>query len=255
MRDITYPPVVATAKTLFKLRGWKIQMLGTENIPREGGAVIASNHVGYADFVLDGFPAARRGRLVRFMAKKEAFDHPVGGPVLRSMHHIPVDRSSGAESLEAAVDYCRRGELVGIFPEATISQSFEIKGVKSGAARIAAQAGVPLIPMVLFGTQRITTKGHKPSLPWGLPIVINVGEPQHPTGADPVAETKALKESLERLLDEAIAAYPEPLEGQWWAPARLGGSAPTLEEAARLDAEERAARAARKAEKAQKAAG
>ncbi|MGH1563562.1 lysophospholipid acyltransferase family protein [Mumia sp. DW29H23] len=252
MRDLTYPPIIATAKTLFKLRGWTFQMTGIENIPLEGGAVLASNHIGFADFVLDGFPAERRKRLVRFMAKKEAFDHPVGGPVLRSMHHIPVDRAAGAESLEAAVDYCRRGEVVGIFPEATISRSFEIKEVKSGAVRIAAQAGVPLIPMVLFGTQRIMTKGHKLSLPRRLPIAINVGEPLHPTGEDPAAETEALHDAMKALLDQAIAAYPDPLEGQWWAPARFGGTAPTLEEAARLDVEERAARAARKAAKAQK---
>ncbi|KAA1422316.1 1-acyl-sn-glycerol-3-phosphate acyltransferase [Mumia zhuanghuii] len=251
MRDLTYPPIIATAKTLFRLRGWKISMTGTEHIPREGGAVLASNHIGFADFVLDGFPAERRGRMVRFMAKKEAFDHPVGGPVLRSMHHIPVDRAAGAESLEAAVDYCRRGEIVGIFPEATISRSFEIKEVKSGASRIAAQAGVPLIPVVLFGTQRVMTKGHKLALPRRLPIEIRVGEPLHPTGADPVAETEELHAALQGLLDEAIAAYPDPTEGQWWAPARFGGTAPTLEEAAQLDVEERAARAARKAAKAQ----
>ncbi|WP_370616132.1 lysophospholipid acyltransferase family protein [Mumia sp. Pv 4-285] len=249
MRDLTYPPIIATAKTLFKLRGWSFRMTGTEHIPREGGAVLASNHIGFADFVLTGFPAAKQHRVVRFMAKKEAFDHPVGGPVLRSMHHIPVDRSAGAESLEAAVDYCRRGEIVGIFPEATISQSFEIKEVKSGAARIAAEAGVPLIPVTLFGTQRIMTKGHKLALPRGLPIGISVGEPMHPTGEDPAAETAQLHDALAALLDETIAAYPDPLEGQWWAPARLGGTAPTLEEAARLDAEERAARAARKAQK------
>jgi len=251
MRDLTYPPIIATAKTLFRLRGWKIRMTGIENIPREGGAVLASNHIGFADFVLAGFPAERQGRLVRFMAKKEAFDHPVGGRVLRTMHHIPVDRASGAESLDAAVDYCRRGEIVGIFPEATISRSFEIKEVKSGAPRIASLAGVPLIPVALFGTQRIMTKGHKLSLPRGLPIEIRVGEPLHPTGDDPVADTEQLRAALQSLLSDAVAAYPDPLEGQWWAPARLGGTAPTLEEAAQLDVDERAARAARKAAKAE----
>jgi 1-acyl-sn-glycerol-3-phosphate acyltransferase len=249
MRDLTYPPILLTAKTLFKLRGWKFQMTGLEHIPREGGAVLASNHIGFVDFVLDGFPAERRGRVVRFMAKKEAFDHPVGGPVLRSMHHIPVDRSAGADSLDAAVDYCRQGELVGIFPEATISRSFEIKEVKSGAARIAAQAGVPLIPMVLFGTQRIMTKGKKLSLPRGLPITVRIGEPLHPTGDDPAGETEQLHARLQTLLDEAVASYPDPLDGQWWAPTRFGGTAPTLEEAAQLDADEKAARAARKAAK------
>ncbi|KHL18514.1 1-acyl-sn-glycerol-3-phosphate acyltransferase [Mumia flava] len=249
MRDLTYPPVVLTAKTLFRLRGWRFSITGTEHVPRAGGAVLACNHIGYADFVFDGLAAQPAKRLVRFMAKKEAFDHPVGGPILRSMHHIPVDRSAGADSLDAAVDYCRRGEIVGIFPEATISRSYEIKDVKSGAVRIAAQAGVPLIPVVVFGTQRVTTKGHGLALPWRLPIAISVGPPMHPDGSDPDAQTAQMRDAMVRLLDETLQRYPDDPAGQWWAPARIGGTAPTPQEAQRLDTEERAARAARKAER------
>jgi 1-acyl-sn-glycerol-3-phosphate acyltransferase len=148
-----------------------------------------------------------------------------------------------------ALDNLRRGELVGIFPEATISRAMEIKDLKTGAVRIAAQAGVPLIPVILWGTQRLMTKDHPRDLSRGKAITITVGEPLDVTGGDPVAETARLKTEMSRLLDEAIRSYPQHEDGAWWVPASHGGTAPTLEEAARMDAEEKAARAARRAER------
>ena len=79
--------------------------------------------------------------------------------------------------------------MVGIFPEATISRSFEVKELKSGAARIAAEAGVPLIPVMLWGTQRLMTKDHPRDFSRGKTIGIRVGEPMYPTGRGPVKET------------------------------------------------------------------
>ena len=251
MLDITYPPVIALAKTWMRLEGMKFQMTGVENIPKKGGALIASNHIGYVDFVFSGLPAAKRRRLVRFMAKKEAFEGPVGS-FMRSLHHIPVDRADGEGSLRHAVDHLRAGELVGIFPEATISRSFEVKECKTGAVRIAAEAGVPLIPMALWGTQLLKTKDH-PSDLWGRgkTIAIAVGEPIEVTGEDPVAETAVLRSAIADLLDRAIADYPLEPKGQWWAPVRLGGTAPTPDEAKQMDVDEYAARAAKKAAKAE----
>jgi 1-acyl-sn-glycerol-3-phosphate acyltransferase len=168
---------------------------------------------------------------------------------MRSMHHIEVDRGEGVASFEKAVDYLRRGEAVGIFPEATISRAFVLKEFKTGAVRIAAAAGVPLVPVVLWGTQRMMTKDHPRDFSRGKTIAIRVGEPLHPTGADPVAETAELHGVMSTLLDETIRAYPaeEQPPGSWWLPAAYGGSAPTLEEAARLDDEEKRERAARRA--------
>ncbi len=247
MLDITYPPVIALAKTWMRAEGMKFQMTGVENIPRKGGALIASNHIGYVDFVFNGLAAERRGRLVRFMAKKEAFEGPVGA-LMRSFHHIPVDRAAGEDSMRHAVEHLRAGELVGIFPEATISRSFEVKECKTGAVRIAAEAGVPLIPMALWGTQLLKTKDH-PSDMWGRgkTIAIAVGEPSEVTGEDPVAETAVMRGAIAALLEQAIADYPLDPAGQWWAPVRLGGTAPTPDEAKRMDVEEYAARAAKKA--------
>jgi 1-acyl-sn-glycerol-3-phosphate acyltransferase len=251
MRDITYRPIILTAKGLFRALGQRFDLTGTEHVPREGGVLLAFNHIGYLDFVYGGLAADPSGRLVRFMAKREVFDHAVGGPVMRSMHHIQVDRGDGLASYRSAVDYLRRGEAVGIFPEATISRAMELKEFKSGATRIAAAAGVPVVPVILWGTQRILTKDHARDLARGKTIAIRVGEPLHPTGEDPVAEADELKRVMSVLLDEAIAAYPadEQPPGSWWLPARHGGGAPTLEEAARLDAEEKRERAARRAAK------
>ncbi|WP_193610538.1 lysophospholipid acyltransferase family protein [Nocardioides lijunqiniae] len=251
MRDITYPPIILTAKTLFRALGQRFDLTGTEHVPREGGVLLAFNHVSYLDFIYGGLAANPSGRLVRFMAKREVFDHAVGGPVMRSMHHIQVDRGDGIASYRSAVDYLRKGEAVGIFPEATISRAFELKELKSGATRIAAAAEVPLVPVILWGTQRLMTKDHPRDFSRGTTIAIRVGEPLHPSGADPAADAEELRTAMTALLDETVAAYPaaEQPPGSWWLPARHGGSAPTLEEAAHLDAEEQRERAARRAAK------
>ena len=143
-----------------------------------------------------------------------------------------------------AQEFLVRGELVGIFPEATISRAMEVKELKTGAVRIAAAAGVPLIPVVVWGTQRMMTKDHDKDFGRGKAITIKVGAPVPVTGADPVAETAQLRTAMSGLLDEAIRDYPQHEPGAWWVPASYGGTAPTLDQAAILDAEEKAARAA-----------
>jgi 1-acyl-sn-glycerol-3-phosphate acyltransferase len=257
MRDVTYPPIIVTAKAGFRALGQRFQLTGTDNVPREGGVLLAYNHIGYVDFIYGGFAANPSGRLVRFMAKRELFDHRWVGPLMRSLHHIEVDRGEGVASFHTAVDYLRNGEAVGIFPEATISRAMELKEFKTGAVRIAAAAGVPLVPVIMWGTQRMMTKDHPRDFSRGKTIAIRVGEPMHPTGADPVAETAELRARMAQLLEEAIAEYPadEQPPGSWWLPARHGGSAPTLEEAARLDAEEKRERARKRAEKRKKRQG
>lgn len=249
MRDITYPPIIGTALTGFRALGQRFQMTGTEHVPREGGVLLAYNHISYVDFVYGGLAARPSRRLVRFMAKKELFDHRYVGPLMRSLHHIEVDRGAGEASLAKARDYLAAGEAVGIFPEATISRAMELKEFKTGAVRIAADAGVPLVPVIIWGTQRMMTKDHPRDFSRGKTIALTVGEPMHPAGVDPIAETAELFSRMNALLEQTIAAYPadEQPPGSWWLPARLGGSAPTLEEAARMDAEEKAERARRKA--------
>ena len=146
MRDLTYPPIILAAKTGFRILGQGSASPGTSTCPAQGGVLLAVNHIGYVDFVYGGLAANPSGRKVRFMAKRELFDHRWTGPLMRSMHHIKVDRAEGEASLRTATDLLRAGEAVGIFPEATISRALELKEFKTGAVRIAAEAGVPVGP-------------------------------------------------------------------------------------------------------------
>ena len=234
-----------------------VEVIGAENIPAKGGAMLAVNHTGYWDFVYGGVPAwVQAKRLVRFMAKKEIFDVKGVGALMRSMKHIPVDRADGQASANEAVERLRKGQLVGIFPEATISRSFEIKEFRQGAARIVQEAdpngSIPLIPMTLWGSQRIWTKGRKPNwFPKQARLVIVVGKPVEVT-EDAAATTDRLHEAMVEQLDRTRQVYvdrfgPMP-EGEYWVPAKLGGSAPSLEEATK---EDRAAHEERKRKRAE----
>ncbi|MGB6516365.1 MAG: lysophospholipid acyltransferase family protein, partial [Mycobacterium sp.] len=157
-----YGTVIAFVRTVWRVQGLRFTVDGVENVPTTGGAVIAINHTGYLDFTFAGLPTFKQGcgRKVRFMAKQEVFDHKITGPLMRGCRHIPVDRASGAASFDAAVQALKAGELVGVYPEATISRSFEIKEFKSGAARMAIAADVPIVPHIVWGAQRIWTKDH-----------------------------------------------------------------------------------------------
>ncbi len=176
--ELVYPPVVALAKTMFRVLDNKIEIEGAEHIPTSGGAVLASNHASYLDFIYCGLGAQPAKRLVRFMAKKAVFDHKISGPLMRGMRHIPVDRSAGTTAFRAAIEALKSGEVVGVFPEATISESFTVKELKSGAARMARSAKVLLIPMAVWGPHRLWTKGRKKELTKRhVPVLIKIGEP------------------------------------------------------------------------------
>lgn len=228
MAELVYPPVIVALKSFWKYLGLRFTFEGTSNIPRKGGAILAMNHIGYLDFALIGTGALPAGRLVRFMAKKEIFDHKLAGPLMRGMHHINVDRDNGAASFVAALRALRAGEMVGIFPEGTISVSFEIKELKSGAVRLAMGSNVPVIPTVIWGSQRIWTKGVKRNLGRNnFPIFVTFGNPLFfEKGGDVEAGEQALRKSLSDLLLDVQTKYPDSHQGQRWAPLRLGGSAP-----------------------------
>jgi len=243
--------VIHAARLLWRLQGLKFTVIGVEHLPVTGGAVIAINHTSYFDFTFAGLPAyeQRRGRKVRFMAKKEVFDSKVSGPVMRSLRHIPVDRDSGSASFEEACLRLKEGELVGVYPEATISRSFEIKEFKSGAARMAIAADVPIIPHVVWGAQRIWTKGHPRNM-WRskVPITIAVGEPIYPT-LPPVELTALLHSRMQHQLERVQDAYGPHPQGEFWVPRRLGGGAPSLAEADQMDRDEAAEKAARRVQR------
>lgn len=229
-----YTPVISTARALFAAQGLKFVVEGEDNVPRTGGAVMAINHTGYFDFTYAGLAARKSKRLVRFMAKQSIFAHRVAGPLMRGMKHIPVDRKDGRGSFDRAVQSLKDGEIVGVFPEATMSRSFELKEFKPGAVRMAQEAGVPILPTTLWGSQRVWSKNTPKNLTrTKIPIFITVGEPIHVDPAAHRAEvTTHLQEVMQAQLDAQQAAYP-PMTGAdlIFLPARLGGRAPTPEEA------------------------
>ena len=243
-----YRPVIGLARTIFSAMGWPIRRFGTEHIPATGPAVLASNHIGYLDFVFVGYAARDRKRLVRFMAKKEVFDHRIAGPLMRGMKHIPVDRFARAsDAIDAAVGSLNNGELVGMFPEGTISRSFVPRPGKTGAARMAMAAGCPLIPCATWGTQRILTKDRPKNFERKVAIDVYVGEPiAYTPDEDPAQVTARLMDAIGTLVEKAQANYPQNAKAgdEWWLPAHRGGTAPTIEEADALAQRDRERRKA-----------
>jgi 1-acyl-sn-glycerol-3-phosphate acyltransferase len=243
-----YRTLELAAATAARATGARIGFHGVENIPATGGAVVAINHTGYVDWLPAGLAARLRGRRLRFMIKAEMQDFRVVGFLIRRTGTIPVDRRAGAGAYAVAVQRLREGELVAVYPEATISRSFELKGFKTGAARMALEAQVPIVPMIIWGVHRVWTKDHPKALGRKkIPIEVCVGAPIPPEG-DATALEAAMRESMTALLDRVQREYPHP-EGAYWVPRRLGGTAPTPEEAARLDEAELAERARRRAER------
>ena len=244
MGELVYPAVIGLARLVFRAQGLRFTLQGTEHVPRQGGAVMVLNHIGYMDFTYAGCATLPAKRLVRFMAKQEVFDHRISGPLMRGMHHIPVDREAGSASFREALKALKDGEIVGVFPEATISRSFQLKEFKAGAVRMAAAARVPLLPAVIWGSQRVWTKDHPKRLGrTKTPITVCVGEPITVSPkADMAAVTDVLRERMSTMLHEAQQQYPDkPADPSqaWWLPADMGGGAPTPEQAAQLDATER----------------
>ncbi len=243
-RDAPYRLVVRLALVVFRLLGLRFDVRGSEHVPAAGGAVMCSNHVSYLDFTFLGLAALPRRRLVRFMAKASVFGHWFAGPFMRAMQHIPVDRKAGAAAFDAAVRALKDGQVVGVFPEATISQSFTVKDLKAGAARMAIQAGVPILPAAVWGGHRVATKKRPVDLTRGRAVTVLLGEPIVPEpGETPAALLARTRTAMEALLDEAQRTYPQQPAGPedlWWLPVHLGGTAPTLEEAAARDREDAA---------------
>ena len=238
-----YSAAVAASLSAFSLARWQVEVRGAEHIPASGPAVVATNHVSYLDFVFVGFGARQQGRRVRFVAKREVFDHRLVGPLMRSMGHIRVDRGGDTRAaLREAAQALRAGDVVGMFPEGTISPSFVPLEGRSGSARMALDSGAPLVPGAVWGSHRIHTKVSPLRLAPGTVVSVTFGEPVAPRPDDTAASLHArLMVRIRELVDTAQRRYPQRPAGPheaWWQPAHLGGCAPSPEAA---EAEVRAA--------------
>jgi 1-acyl-sn-glycerol-3-phosphate acyltransferase len=216
------PPVVA-------MQGTKFTFHGLENIPQQGGAILAQNHTSYLDWLPPLFAARERGRRMYFMIKAEMADVKAVNYVIKQARLIPVDRRTGHDAFDVAVRRLREGELIGMHPEATISRSFELREFKTGAARMALKAQVPIIPLIVWGAHRIWPKDH-PKKVWRnkVPITVAAGRPLAPQGT-PEQFNVMLRSAMNELLHRVQEEYPHP-DGEYWVPRRLGGNAPTRED-------------------------
>jgi putative phosphoserine phosphatase/1-acylglycerol-3-phosphate O-acyltransferase len=200
----------------------RFDVAGLERIPRRGGVIVVANHRSYFDVAALGLALMRAGRRPRALAKKELFDAPVVGQAARLFGQIMVDRNAGGgDALALAVRAVRGGELVVLTPQGTIPRgaaffSPRLEG-KTGAARLAAATRAPVIPIGLWGTERvwprsallpnITNLLHPPT------VQVRVGEPVQGLGfTDVRADTRTIMAAIADLLPPEARRAREPTE-------------------------------------------
>lgn len=226
---------------LFPWVRWDID--GTEHIPEKGPAIIVGNHRSYFDPLAIGMTLAKVGRPVRFLGKKEVFDAPVVGNLVSMLGGIRVDRGSGSdEPLAAAAEALDAGEIVALMPQGTIPRGrafFDpvLKG-RWGAAKLAAMSQAPVIPVGLWGTERVWPRnartpnvlaiGHPPT------VRVRVGPPVDLKYRSADADTKRIMDALVALLPEEarVEREPTPEELARSLPASYAGD-PDAEDARR----------------------
>jgi 1-acyl-sn-glycerol-3-phosphate acyltransferase len=271
--DRFYRVIVRTGLALRRLFGIRVIITGREHLPPPGplngssrqvvpgeGAVVAITHFGYLDFAFAELLLWWNNRAeMRYLVTQGAADHWFAGPAISAAGHVVVPYGSGSGAYDTAVAKLREGEYIAILPEAGVSRSFTVRDCKTGAVRMAAEAGVPIIPVSVWGSHRLMTRHHgfSPLRAWRAPVRIHVGQPLLPADLpDPAHDAQPATDGLMKILqagiDAAIADFPlTPRPGAWWMPAHLGGGAPTEEERRRLDQAEGPRRAGgRKAQKA-----
>jgi 1-acyl-sn-glycerol-3-phosphate acyltransferase len=195
------PLVRLWCNNLLRAAGVRDEVHGLERLPA-GNAVYVCNHQSNFDPVLI---YARLGKHLRFIAKRELFKIPIFGAVLRATGMIPVDRSGGERDKEAladAVEVLQKRASILFFAEGTRDPQGQLRPFKKGAAVLALQAQVPLVPLAVAGTKDVMHKQHL-LIHGGRPTVLLVGEPL----------TTAGKTLLHRdaLTEEAHAAVAELL--------------------------------------------
>ena len=189
----------------------KFDIAGVAGIPAEGPAIIVANHRSYFDTVAVGLTVLQSGRPLRFLGKKEVFDAPVIGQLARAMGGIRVDRGteSAGDSLGLATRALQAGEMVAVMPQGTIPRGEEffepvLKG-KTGAARLAAATRAPVIPIGMWGTEKVWPRSAK------VPNVLNITNP--PTVRVRVGRPVALayddvRADTERIMEAIMALLP-----------------------------------------------
>jgi putative phosphoserine phosphatase/1-acylglycerol-3-phosphate O-acyltransferase len=201
----------------------RFSISGTENIPKNSAAIICGNHRSYFDIAAISLAVAKTGRAVRFLGKKEVFDAPVIGPLASALGGIRVERGTGSdEPLRAATESLIAGDLVALMPQGTIPRGrafFDpvLKG-RWGAAKLAEQTRAPVIPVGIWGTEKVWPRNAKlpniTNVTSPPEIIIVVGPPVHLSYTDPDADTTAIMTAISALLPPEGREYYEPTEDE-----------------------------------------
>ncbi|NOK37484.1 1-acyl-sn-glycerol-3-phosphate acyltransferase [Corallococcus exercitus] len=189
----------AWGRSALAAAGVRHEAFGLENIPKEGNVVFVSNHQSHFDAMVN---FAHIDKHTRYVAKAELFKVPVFGRAMRVAGNIPVQRTGGADDrarLQEAVTALRERVSVLFYAEGTRSPDGELRPFKKGAATLAIQAQVPVVPMAISGTRLILPKGGR-AIQWGQRVALVVGKPVPTQGL-----TLADRDSLTRRLEEAVA--------------------------------------------------
>ncbi len=218
------PQQIAIALARPEFLPWvDIDVSGVENVPAEGGTILAMNHRSYLDPLVMGFAAGQIGRPARFLSKKEVTDAPIVGQVTKALGAIRVDREGGGdEPMQEAARALRAGELIAVFPQGTIprGEAFfdpELKG-RYGAVKLAIETGAPVVPVGIWGTEKAWPRNR--SMPYVLNLAnppkvsISIGEPYHPTSDDPADAIVELMDKIVELLPPEAKHHVVPTEAQ-----------------------------------------
>ena len=208
-----YRIAVAIIRFLVRLLGWRVDAAGLEHLPRTGPVLVVANHVSYLDPILLGLPLDDFGRTVRYLAKREMFDHWFTGPIVRGADQILVDRKGDAgAALRHAEAALAAGKMLVIYPEGTIHPVFDAANAKTGAARLALATGVPVLPAVTWGGQQIGTKSGRVRPAFGSRHVVRIGPPIAYGPADTVEDlTARIMAAVAALLQAAAPDHPKDL--------------------------------------------
>ena len=217
-------PVWGLARViLYPIRpAFRIVLVGRQHVPRTGPVLLASNHVSFLDPLFVLWLGERTHRKVRFLAMAELWNIRVMRFFLIHTHQIPVPRGTAAagNSFAHATAALGRGECLGIFPEGGISDDLEPKPAKTGIARLAALSGAPVVPVGVWGGQRLYPKGRKRRLRPGVGVTIVAGPPVSvgPT-EDVCAATDRVMSAVAASVRAAREIYPQRPKGRddgWW---------------------------------------
>lgn len=236
--DPVYRAVNVIGRLALRALDVRLHWSGVEHVPAAGPVILAATHVSYPDFVFIERAAVERGRYVRFLTRHDVWRPGGLSWVLDRMGHVPVDRSVAAAAYLRARRLLHEGHAVGIFPEAGISYSFTVRPLMKGVAALARETGAPVVPVAIWGTQRIYSVGvphPPPSLARGRRVDLAFGSPMYAApDADLTEWTTRLGHTLTDML-ETLQWIPEhqprPGEHATWHPAHLGGAAPSRAEA------------------------